>query len=842
MRFPSRTNAILAHVALLILALLGGMPALHAQEYLDTAGRWKTLNDSAWSGFLGDREFTDVDAVMPLFFSDTLHGVVGMKGGLVYQTEDGGRSWHASRAFVPIPHIRFASGAAISPKGFYRFGGTDTLWRRLAVGTDSATAAASFDGVTIIALYNQSTVVRLAISSDRGATWRTLDTTRLSSGGFLELSPLTRFGALPSPAGRTILDFAWREIYGIWSSREIAVRAVARYDSADNIYERQYLGRLDAVAMTARWSELPSKLGDVRFISSSDAYAFTSNPEPFPSTRIHFGLWWSTDGGIRWDSVAELPEWIDQKEIRTLKFLSPTHGISTNAVTYDGGRTWQRWSSPYAGYKAYAPRVSVVDSTHYFIFSTYSHFARSTDAGRTWKRTLGGSFPHALAANRGRVLVGRDFQTLLFSPDSGESWQDLASLGRTPVQMRTVWSLAWPDSVREPQRVIGVASFMPYDAHQRVSFIESSDGGRSWREGLRVPQFDSAVSMAETAKEYGSAEIAAYYYAGQPPVVLRFIEKNDRSGTVGFACALYGLLRSDDAGRTWRLLCDTIRFGNIVMGDENHGIAFGLPSAFKPAALYRTTDGGVSWKWTKTLSTPYHYALGLQPFDTSNYRMMTPDMNSDSKDWNILWTEDGGQTWLDREYTGDRNQANWTMDSYWLDSTDLHVIDGFGDVRHSTNAGNTWHLLHPVIERFGHNNSGALVSEANLTGSDGSYFYFASARNLLGRWRIARRSPLPSRAEDLTPRGVTGAGGAAIAPNPLSGSSTVLTFELARGSTVGISICDLLGEPRLILPESTLAAGVHRLPIDLPGLQPGTYVLRLTRSGTVSSIRLVIAH
>jgi photosystem II stability/assembly factor-like uncharacterized protein len=792
------------------------------------------------SGFLYDMEATDIEAVTPLFFSDTLHGVLGTKRGIVYQTDDGGRSWQGSKAFVPVPHTRFADGSAISPGGYYRLGGADTLWRKLSVGTDQAIGAASFDGTTIASLYPQESVTRLAISTDRGTTWRTLDTTRSGSGGFLELSPLTRFGPIPAPAGKIIHDYSWREIYTFPDSRTLVVRAVTRYDSADNFYEHDYIGRLDPTTMTARWLEPPDRLESIRFISSSEAYGFTMNPEKFPSTRIHIGLWWSTDGGARWDSVGELPVSIDTKELRSLTFLSRNHGVSINAVTHDGGRSWNRWSSPFAGFQEYAPRLAVVDSAHYFIFGIYSHFARSTDAGHTWSRTLGGSFPHAAAAYRGSVVVGRDFQTLLFSADSGESWQDLAPLGRVPRELQTVWSLAWPDSVHEPERVIGIASFMPYDARQRVSFIESSDGGRSWREGARIPQFDSAIALAERAKEFGLQDITGFYYAGQPPVILRFVEKSDHSGTVGFACSVSALLQSDDAGRTWRLLCDTIRFGNIAMADAMHGVAYGLPSVSKPAALYRTDDGGLSWSWTKTLSTPYHYGVGLTAFDSNNYRLLTPDQNSDAEAWNIVWSEDGGRTWRDREYVG--QNASWTMDAFWLDSTDLHIIDGFGDVRHSTNAGNTWHMLHPAIAKFGRYRVGAIISEANLTASDGSYYYFASARNLLGRWRIARRVSLPTSADDPFASASGGAGDPIVAPNPVPGAEATVSFELARGSTVAISICDLLGEQRVTLANRLLAAGAHAIPIDLSGLEPGAYFVRMVRSGVVSSFPFVIAR
>jgi photosystem II stability/assembly factor-like uncharacterized protein len=824
---------------LVVCSLLGPISITYAQEHLDTAGRWKTLNDSALSGFPTDAEETAEAAVRPLFFSDSLHGVLGTKNGTVFLTDDGGRSWRGTRISTPIPHTRFSDGSGLSPLAHHRAVG-DTLWRRLRVASDTATGAASFDGLSIAALYSQQKVIRLAISSDRGNTWRTLDTTTLGSGGSPMLSSLTRFGPLPAPAGRTIVDHTWGEIYGLWDGRTLAVRSVARYDSAGGIYTRHYLGRLDPTTMTARWSQIPDNLGTVRFISSNDAYAFTTSSEPPPSQRIHIGIWWSRDGGVRWDSIAELPEWIDFPELLNLKFLSPTHGVSSNGVTNDGGRTWRRWSHPFAGAKFYGPRLSVVDSTHYFLYSVYSHFARSTDAGRTWSRTLGGSHPHAVAANRGRVVVGRDFQTLLFSPDSGESWQDLAELGRTPAEMRTVWALAWPDSVREPERVTGVASFMPYDTRHRVSFIESSDGGRSWREGLRVPQFDSAISIAESVKEFGSEEILGAFYAGQPPVVLRFIEKANRGGTVGFACSVSALFRTDDAGRTWRLLCDTIRFGDIAMADEMHGIAYGLPSHAKPAALYMTSDGGVSWKWTKTLSVPNHYGLGLTAFDTSNYRLLAPDMNSDHEAWNIIWSEDGGRTWKDRQYQG--QDASWTMDTYWLDSTDLHIIDGFGDVRHSTNAGNRWHLLHPTIATFVRTRENAILSEANITGSDGSYIYFASAENLLGRWRVARRRSLPTGVRNDLAVQTAGAGNATLTPNLSTPTRSTLRFELARGSTVGITICDLLGQPRMRLPERELEAGAQAIVLDLSELVPGSYFVRLVHTGTQTSIPLVIAR
>ncbi|MDO7875450.1 T9SS type A sorting domain-containing protein [Hymenobacter sp. ASUV-10] len=74
--------------------------------------------------------------------------------------------------------------------------------------------------------------------------------------------------------------------------------------------------------------------------------------------------------------------------------------------------------------------------------------------------------------------------------------------------------------------------------------------------------------------------------------------------------------------------------------------------------------------------------------------------------------------------------------------------------------------------------------------------------------------------------------------SPVS-NSTTLHLTLARPAAVRVRLLDLSGQPRReLLNQRNLVAGTHQLPLALPGLPPGIYLLNVDAGSGEQIIRL----
>ena len=99
------------------------------------------------------------------------------------------------------------------------------------------------------------------------------------------------------------------------------------------------------------------------------------------------------------------------------------------------------------------------------------------------------------------------------------------------------------------------------------------------------------------------------------------------------------------------------------------------------------------------------------------------------------------------------------------------------------------------------------------------------------------------------PRGATATeGGAAAvfaldapAPNPARGT-VALAYSLAEAGAARVSVVDLLGREVAVVAEGEQAAGRHVASVDVSGLAPGVYVVRLASGGEALARRVVVVR
>ncbi len=81
----------------------------------------------------------------------------------------------------------------------------------------------------------------------------------------------------------------------------------------------------------------------------------------------------------------------------------------------------------------------------------------------------------------------------------------------------------------------------------------------------------------------------------------------------------------------------------------------------------------------------------------------------------------------------------------------------------------------------------------------------------------------------------------APAPNPARGQAA-LAYSLAEAGAAGPSVVDLLGREVAVLAEGEQAAGRHTTALEVSGLAPGVYVVRLSVGAQTATRRVVVVR
>ncbi len=104
-------------------------------------------------------------------------------------------------------------------------------------------------------------------------------------------------------------------------------------------------------------------------------------------------------------------------------------------------------------------------------------------------------------------------------------------------------------------------------------------------------------------------------------------------------------------------------------------------------------------------------------------------------------------------------------------------------------------------------------------------------------WSLVEATAWPSFNADAT----TGAAEVTAFPNPLERMGT-LSFGLAEGADVRLTVYDALGREVAVLAEGAFEAGPHAATFDASGLPAGVYVYRLAVDGTVQTGRMTVVR
>jgi hypothetical protein len=234
--------------------------------------------------------------------------------------------------------------------------------------------------------------------------------------------------------------------------------------------------------------------------------------------------------------------------------------------------------------------------------------------------------------------------------DDGSSAQDPADRLAVP----------WVDPDRDAP-IVGSLSVNPADS---TLYMGTNTGLFRIPEGASKPE--KVVGTLETPD--GSGKVSE-------SLVVRFTGPDEllASGHPSAGEALppaLGLIRSEDAGRTWRPVSElgTTDFHAIEpAGDEI------VAALFQQAQVLVSRDGGTTWE-TRAAPMPL-VNLEVDPDDPRRWIGAT--------ERGIFVSSDGGKTWRQRDPTPNVRFA-------WADSGELYRIDPGGPVKVSADGGERW--------------------------------------------------------------------------------------------------------------------------------------------------------
>ena len=136
-----------------------------------------------------------------------------------------------------------------------------------------------------------------------------------------------------------------------------------------------------------------------------------------------------------------------------------------------------------------------------------------------------------------------------------------------------------------------------------------------------------------------------------------------------------------------------------------------------------------------------------------------------------------------------------------------------------------------TTETWGSNNAWALASQtlyAYAANGDPSTATLQAWNPNTSAFQNYQRAVYTYAQVTATQRAQNAAIGLAVAPNPGTGATTALYYQLPVAAPVSVEVCDLMGRrvATALAPESQ-SAGAHRLPLAGVALAPGLYLVRL---------------
>jgi photosystem II stability/assembly factor-like uncharacterized protein len=565
----------------------------------------------------------------------------------------------------------------------------------------------------------------------------------------------------------------------------------------------------------------------------------------------------STDGGLTWapsSPVADTRALLPVGD--AVLAATADDGVYRSA---DGGQTWALAN---AGLPADAQAQALALHGGAVFAGVRSPSApalrvyRSDDGGASWAPS-GGALPvtanlefAALASWQGALYAGLGAFTggaVYRSTDDGATWAPHADglpAGAAGQVMTGVGDALWLGTDHGPFRkatpdgpwsyagqgttaITGVAALLVDGADLFVGLTNNGGGGRGlWR---------TADRGATWTRVAGGLEAGA---------AIRALLRHGSTLFAGdYGSFPRGLHRSEDGGTTWTFSSDGISPSTIIHVLHAHGGAL-LVGAHE--ALYRSTDGGFTWDDDLAMND----TRALATFEGALYAGRGAGGVDRSTDGGLTWApfsdglspDDGVEVLVVSR--GRLYAATWGAGVYRLDGSTWQPLGVGMFVGALVDVGGVLVAASALDGAFYSADEGATWApfDEGYTGGE-IYELAADAEALLigsrghGLWsRPLADLPVPT----ASPGALPAASGLAVRPNPARDRAVLHLAPRAAGR-VDVEVLDALGR-RVRTVTADLPAGPSALPLDVRGLAPGAYLVRVRGAGGAQQVRLTVVR
>ena len=672
-------------------------------------------------------------------------------------------------------------------------------WRSVGPEGGAVYSLAEVDSVLIV-----GTEAGLAISSDSGGSWQPL--------------PMTASPHFPN------------------GGPELAMLA-----SVDTLILSDASGVATLANVNGFWNSVSSAGSHGGMLARSGSNVMSGSPMN--------GLIVSSDGGVTWLGVNQLMDTVGTEGGGTRIQFAAIHAIAASAgsfyvcsdrgifTTQDNGLTWTFISPGPAN--SWVTTLLFVGDTVFASTSSKGVFV-SLDLGVTWNsRSVGlSSFAiNTLYGNNSEILA-TNRQGIDISRDNGATWSSVNN--------------GLPGS--------NVNAVLEFAGNLFAATLDgvfcSTNGGSDWGEsnkGLTIASVNAILRSNGTffcsadGRPFLSTDDGITWERRDAGLSPGYVQRLRSILGVLFAETNYGIFRSNDSGTTWTTTPPRTRPMYIT------SIGGHLVGATRDT-IFLSTDTGATWSVQSLLPADLWYSVYALGANSHNVYAGTYDEGP-------FLSTDEGVTW--------NPIPNWP--SFPLHDQITSIVgDGSTMIIHtisylynSTDSGSTWIWDTSHALRNYYPNAFAVSGDTILAGGGGLFLSldgganwsditsgltYASIESVLldgpnvivgtylgGAWRRPLNELLGvvETGRQTPPK--------TLACNPNPGAETeFISFTLATGSEVSLSIEDIAGRPIILRNAEYFATGEHTIVWDNRNFPAGTYLCRLTLPQSSETCKIVI--
>ena len=313
---------------------------------------------------------------------------------------------------------------------------------------------------------------------------------------------------------------------------------------------------------------------------------------------------------------------------------------------------------------------------------------KTTDAGRTWNPifddqptgSIGAidvalSNPNIIYVGSGEGLHRPDLATgdgIYKSTDAGKTWSHVWVNNNQQIPRIAI------DPVN-PERVYVAVLGHPYGPNPERGVFRTTDGGKSWQKVLYTDEYTGAAEV-QVAPGDGNTVYAALWDSQHGPW--------ENSSFLGRNSGLY---KSTDGGTTWKQLTKGLptaddglgRIG-IAIAPSNPNRVYAIVGAQRGGALYRSDDAGESWT---VASTDNNIAGKADDMSAPAVDPKNPDVIYSAN--TVAWkSTDAGKTWKSHRGApgGDDYQRYWINPN----NPDIMILVADQGAVITVNGGTSW--------------------------------------------------------------------------------------------------------------------------------------------------------